>query len=336
MPESSSVSSALPAVADPTRLRALRETGLLDAPSEEVLDRITRLARRALDTERVLITLIDEDRQFFGSESTRDGGSGERETPMRFSYCQFVVATGRPLNVPDARETELLRRNPAVRDGAIAYAGVPLEVDGQVLGTVCAVESHPREWTEEELGVLTDFSALATGAIRGLPQASPQGTPDPAQQASAAATPAGVDLAARVDRATRTAMDATGSDAVSVRTDGPVHINADGDALERSLSALVVSCLRHVENGAAIGVDTRAVDDGSASVGVTCPGRPMPADDVAALVSRFALTEDDGGAEPRVTVFGETTLVERGRVRASSSPSGTTFRVVLPRAQRAD
>jgi hypothetical protein len=84
--------------------------------------------------------------------------------------------------------------------------------------------------------------------------------------------------------------------------------------------------------GAAVGVDARAVDEGSASVGVTCPGRPMPVDDVSYLVSRFALTEDDSGKPPRVTVVDETTLVERGRVRASSSPSGTTFRIVLPLA----
>jgi hypothetical protein len=326
MPETTLVSSPLPAVSDPARLRTLRETGLLDSPPDEALDRITRLARRALDAERVLITLIDEDRQFFGSESTRNGGTGERETPMRFSFCQYVVATGRPLNVPDARQTELLRRNPAVQDGAIAYAGVPLEVGGQILGTVCAVESRPREWTDEELGVLTDFSALAAGAIRSRRAVGRE----PAAQNHVAVTPDGADLVERVERAARTAKDASGSDALSLRTDGPVHVSADGEALERSLSALFVSCLSYVEPGTAIGADARVVDEGSASVGVTCPGRPMPAEDVAALVSRFASANGDGG-EPRLTVVGETTLVEKGRVRASSSPSGTTFRIVLPR-----
>ena len=105
----------LPAVSDPERLAALRRTGLLDGPRDEALDRITRLARLVLDAPSSVITLVDEDRQFFASESGHD--TDERETPLPYSFCQYVVATGRPLTAGDARETEVLRRKSRRRPG---------------------------------------------------------------------------------------------------------------------------------------------------------------------------------------------------------------------------
>jgi GAF domain-containing protein len=48
-----------------SRLAALRETGLLDTPPEEVFDRVTRLARSLLRAPVILVSLVDADRQFF-------------------------------------------------------------------------------------------------------------------------------------------------------------------------------------------------------------------------------------------------------------------------------
>ena len=146
---------------DPRRLSALRSTGLLDSPPEEMFDRVTRLAARLLNAPVALVTLVDEDRQFFKSAfGLPEPLASQRQTPLSVSYCQFAAASGEPLVIEDAREHPLVKHNPSVAGGAVAYAGLPLKTsEGHTLGTFCVVDSKPRKWTEEELTILADLAA---------------------------------------------------------------------------------------------------------------------------------------------------------------------------------
>jgi hypothetical protein len=78
------------------------------------------------------------------------------------------VASGRPLIVENAIDHPALAMNPAVKDlGVVAYAGHPLTTDdGHVLGTLCAIDSKPRRWTDEDRLLLADLAAFATAEIR--------------------------------------------------------------------------------------------------------------------------------------------------------------------------
>ncbi|MEU4694018.1 PAS domain S-box protein [Actinoplanes sp. NPDC023714] len=154
------------ALADPARLAAVRATGLIDR-DDAVLDRITSLARRLVGGRRTLVTLVQEERQCFVSQAGPDASPMVRETPLTHSYGQYVVESGRPMVVPDAREHPLLHDNPAIAEfQAIAYLGVPLRSpDGFVLGTLCAVDSEVREWTATDVGVMEDLAAAATAEI---------------------------------------------------------------------------------------------------------------------------------------------------------------------------
>jgi len=149
-------------VDDPGRLRALRQSALLDSPPEEAFDRLTRIAARLTRAAITRVTLIDERRQFFKSEARVPDVPAERprETALSHSYCHHVVALDRPLRVPDAREHELLAGNPAIEaHRAIAYLGVPLrDAEGHVLGTLCAIEHAPREWSDEDVGTLVELA----------------------------------------------------------------------------------------------------------------------------------------------------------------------------------
>lgn len=149
-------------VGDPGRLAALREAALLDTPPEEPFDRLTRLASRILGAPVALVSLVDEDRQFFKSQT----GLGEpwatrRETPLSHSFCQYAVASGKPFVVSDARAHPLVRENLGIGDlGVVAYAGVPLVTsEGHALGSFCVIDPEPREWTPQELEVLTDLAS---------------------------------------------------------------------------------------------------------------------------------------------------------------------------------
>ncbi|GAC1435057.1 MAG: hypothetical protein NVSMB51_03600 [Solirubrobacteraceae bacterium] len=150
------------------RLRTLHETGLLDSDREETFDRFTRLAGRLLGAPVSLVSLIDSDRQFFKSQiGLAEPWASARQTPLSHSFCRHVVAGGAPLIVSDAREDPQLRDNPAITDlNVIAYAGVPLRTaDGQTLGSFCAIDSRPRNWSANDLTTLEDIAAAAMSEI---------------------------------------------------------------------------------------------------------------------------------------------------------------------------
>lgn len=147
---------------EPLRLTALRETQLLDSPGEEAFDRFTRLAARLLDVPVALFSLVDADRQFFKSQTgLPQPWAQKRETPLSHSFCQHVVASDAPLVVEDARSDPRVQDNLAVRDlDVVAYLGVPVRSsEGFVLGSLCAIDVVPRQWSRADLDALTDIAS---------------------------------------------------------------------------------------------------------------------------------------------------------------------------------
>ncbi len=152
------------ALGDPRRLAALVESGLVDSPPEEAFDRLTRLVAEVLHVPVALFTLVTHDRQVFKSCI----GVGDlRETPLSHSFCQHVVASDAPLEVVDARRHPRVRDNPAIQDfGIVAYLGMPLRtLRGETLGSLCAIDHTPREWTGRDRGVLEDLAAAAMAEV---------------------------------------------------------------------------------------------------------------------------------------------------------------------------
>jgi signal transduction histidine kinase/CheY-like chemotaxis protein len=154
-------------LADAARLKALKQAALLDTPPEEAFDRLTRLAARVLGVPVSLVSLVDKDRQFFKSAvGLPDSLPLDRQTPLTHSFCQHAVLSGEPVIVHDAREHPVLKDNPAVGLGVVAYAGIPLVTpDGLVLGSFCAIDTKPRQWTKEQIDLLRDLTAAAMTEI---------------------------------------------------------------------------------------------------------------------------------------------------------------------------
>jgi signal transduction histidine kinase len=150
------------ALRDGRRLQALRRTALLDSPPEAAFDRFTRLAATTLRAPGALLSLVEADRQFFKSLiGLPEPWASRRETPLSHSFCRHVVATGQPLVVADARRHPLVKESPAIRDlGIVAYAGVPLLTgDGYALGSLCVIDTRPRQWGQRTVAVLRDLAA---------------------------------------------------------------------------------------------------------------------------------------------------------------------------------
>ncbi len=151
-------------LANPRRLAALAESGLVDSPGERAFDRVTRLVAETLHVPVALFTLVTDDRQVFKSSV----GVGElRETPLSHSFCRHVVESGAPLEVVDARTHPKVRDNPAIADfGIVSYLGMPLTTaDGVRLGALCAIDHEPRQWTGRDHGVLEDLAGAAMAEV---------------------------------------------------------------------------------------------------------------------------------------------------------------------------
>ena len=156
---------------DPARLAALAATGLLDSPPAEVFDRLTRLAARLLRAPMAALSLLDDRRQFFMSQCGFPPPLAVRDTPLEHSVCRRVVASGGPVTVSDAACEPWLADNPAVAMlGVRAYAGHPVTTrDGQVLGSFCVYDVHPREWDGEALETLRELAELAALEVERSP-----------------------------------------------------------------------------------------------------------------------------------------------------------------------
>ncbi|MEF2548880.1 HWE histidine kinase domain-containing protein [Aurantimonas sp. E1-2-R+4] len=155
----------LEAIVEPhsdSRIR-LTAADLLDTEPEVAFDRITRLAARIIGVPVSLVSILDTDRQFFKSQvGLPDIWAERRETPLSHSFCQYVVASGEPLVVDDARSHPLVRGNLAIDDlGVEAYLGVPIRTpDGAVIGSLCAIDHAPRHWTSEDRRAIEDLVSM--------------------------------------------------------------------------------------------------------------------------------------------------------------------------------
>jgi len=158
-------------IADPDRLKAIEDTGLVDAKEDPVLHRLTRLAARALGAPVALMSLVGEARQFFAASwGLPEPWSSERGTTLLHSFCQHVVVSNQPLLISDAREHPLVKGNLAIEDlDVIAYAGVPLvDDDGQTLGSFCVIDHEPRHWRAEDVDTLYDFAGAVMDRVSQL------------------------------------------------------------------------------------------------------------------------------------------------------------------------
>lgn len=149
-------------VLSPARLAALRRLGLLDSPAEGAFDRLGALAAKVLKSPVALVTLVDDNRQFFKScRGLPEPWASWRKTPLSHSFCRHVLATAKPLVVNDARIDPRFADNLAIRDlGVVAYLGIPLEMTtGEVLGSFCVIDHVPRIWTDDEIETLSTLTA---------------------------------------------------------------------------------------------------------------------------------------------------------------------------------
>jgi PAS domain S-box-containing protein len=147
------------------RQQALEGTGLLQSPTDSRLDRLTEIARFSLSVPIALVTLVDNERQWFKSRQ----GLEVRETSREISFCGHVVYWDRPMVIPNSTEDERFADNPLVTGPPHIrfYAGVPIhDESGYPLGTLCVIDTQPRAFDESQMECLQGLADLAEQSIR--------------------------------------------------------------------------------------------------------------------------------------------------------------------------
>lgn len=151
-------------VHDSARLEAVRTSGLVDTEPEVVFDELTAAAARLLRAPFAFMTVVDHERSFW--KSTVGIVDGTRWNAVEDSFCQYVIQLDDELIVGDATRNEITRDNPSIESmGVRAWAGCPIVLGDQVLGTFCVVDQVEREWTDEERTVLKSLAVIASREI---------------------------------------------------------------------------------------------------------------------------------------------------------------------------
>jgi PAS domain S-box-containing protein len=145
------------------RLAALRASTLLNTLPEPRFDRLTRLVQQALHTPIVLISLLDEERQWFKSRQ----GLDVCETARAISFCGHAILGEGVFQITDALADPRFADNPLVTAAPFIrfYAGVPLKVAAQPIGTLCIIDSEPRTLSDAETAMLVGFAELVEQEI---------------------------------------------------------------------------------------------------------------------------------------------------------------------------
>ena len=152
-------------VNDAQRCDVLHSLNILDSAPESRFDRLTRLAQRLFQVDIALVSLVDEQRQWFKSRQ----GLEATETPRSISFCGHAIEQDRVFVVEDTLTDDRFADNPLVTDGPRIrfYAGCPLKgPGGYLMGTLCVIDSRPRQFDDQERDALRVLAELVEVELR--------------------------------------------------------------------------------------------------------------------------------------------------------------------------
>jgi GAF domain-containing protein len=158
------VATPAPVKDEAARLAALQKYAILDTEPEQAFDDLAQLASFVCGTPLAMISLIDENRQWFKSKI----GITASQTDRDIAFCATAIQQADVFVVPDALNDERFRNNPLVvgEPNVRFYAGAPLiNEDGLALGTICVVDRVPRELGADQRAALQSLSRLVLAQL---------------------------------------------------------------------------------------------------------------------------------------------------------------------------
>ena len=150
-----------------SRLKKLKSLDVLDTEPEERFDRLTRMCKRLFGVPIALVSLVDENRQWFKSCV----GLGVSETPRDISFCGHAILGDDVFVIANATDDVRFADNPLVTDEPHIrfYAGCPLRsLNGSKLGTLCIIDSKPRTMNQEDIETLKDLASMVERELEAV------------------------------------------------------------------------------------------------------------------------------------------------------------------------
>lgn len=147
------------------RLASLRKLHILDTGPEERFDAIVDFAASEFDVPIALVSLVDQDRQWFKAKV----GLPVPQAPRDISFCGHAIQNRELFVVEDALNDERFHDNPLVTDNPHVrfYAGAPLRMkDGTVAGTLCLIASRARRFGADEQKMLRTLRDLVEDELQ--------------------------------------------------------------------------------------------------------------------------------------------------------------------------
>ena len=148
-------------------LAALRALEVLDTGPEAEFDALVLAASLVCGTPISLISLVDEQRQWFKANV---GLPGVSETPRDVAFCAHAVLGDEIFEVPDALHDPRFADNPLVagQPDIRFYAGAPVRLsDGSRVGTLCVIDRKPRQLSDEQREILRALALASAHALEG-------------------------------------------------------------------------------------------------------------------------------------------------------------------------
>ncbi|MGB6164871.1 MAG: SpoIIE family protein phosphatase [Pseudonocardiaceae bacterium] len=146
---------------DPARLAAVARVLPVARATQEALDRLAELAATVMDTPIGVVNLIDTKQHLVGQVGLGEPFVTSRQASLDTGFHPSTFFSDKPLYVENAAEEPAFVNHPGhITLGFVAYAGAPLrDADGQVIGTLCAIDTRPHRWRHVDRQAL---QALAT------------------------------------------------------------------------------------------------------------------------------------------------------------------------------
>ena len=146
------------------RQQVLDSLSIVDSEPLPEFDRVVRMAQRHFGVKYALVSLIDDDRQWFLASCGLDAD----QTPREMAFCAHAIMGSDALVVLDATQDDRFASNPLVTGPPHIrfYAGRPIRIDGAPIGTLCIIDPAPRRtFDDSDRAWLDDLACIAEDEI---------------------------------------------------------------------------------------------------------------------------------------------------------------------------
>src|SRR5436189_3360065 len=137
-------------------LQSVTDAALSYLPLEEMVNELLDRVRDLLGADTAAVLLLDDEHEVLVARAARGLEEEVRQgvrIPVGRGFAGRIAAERRPVFIPDVNHADIL--NPILRQKGIrSMLGVPLLVEGRVLGVMHVGTLTPREFTVHDRDLL--------------------------------------------------------------------------------------------------------------------------------------------------------------------------------------